>query len=229
MTTASTNKTPDIFDKAEHYERWELIELGRRNDLLPYYRVVQERARPVVRMEGRERLMLGSNNYLGLTTDSRVTMAARYALDRYGTALTGARLQNGTIPLHHELEHEIADWMGTEDALVFTTGYQANLGCISALAGPEDTVLVDSADHASILDGCMLAGARIRPFRHNRVDKLERMLERTSGGPGGVLVVVDGVFSMEGDDQRSAEDHAAVSRPRRTTAGRRGARGRRAR
>ena len=143
--------------------------------------------------------MLGSNNYLGLTGDPRVKAAARDALDTYGTALTGSRLLNGTIPLHVELEEELADWMGTEAALVFTTGYQANVGCIGTILRPGDTVICDSGDHASILDGCKLSGAKLRPFRHNRIDKLERMLERAAGDGGGVLVVVDGVFSMEGD------------------------------
>jgi 8-amino-7-oxononanoate synthase len=108
-------------------------------------------------------------------------------------------LLNGTIPLHTELESELADWMGTEAALVFTTGYQANVGCIGTILEPGDTVIADSGDHASILDGCRLSGAKLRPFRHNRIDKLERMLERSAGDGGGVLVVVDGVFSMEGD------------------------------
>jgi 8-amino-7-oxononanoate synthase len=143
--------------------------------------------------------MLGSNNYLGLTGDPRVIEGARQALDTYGTGLTGSRFLNGTIPLHTELEREIADWMGSEDALVFTTGYQANLGCIGTLLGPTDTVICDSGDHASILDGVAMSHAKVRPFRHNRLDKLESMLDRAAGDGGGVLVVVDGVFSMEGD------------------------------
>ena len=106
---------------------------------------------------------------------------------------------NGTTPLHLELERELADWMGTEDALVFTTGYQANVGCIATLLDPDDTVICDSGDHASILDAVTMSRARIRPFRHNRLDKLEKMLERSADDGGGVLVVVDGVFSMEGD------------------------------
>jgi 8-amino-7-oxononanoate synthase len=106
---------------------------------------------------------------------------------------------NGTIPLHVELEREIADWMGTEAALVFTTGYQANLGTIGTIREPGDTVICDSGDHASILDGCRLSGARLRPFRHNQMDKLTKMLERAADDGGAVLVVVDGVFSMEGD------------------------------
>jgi 8-amino-7-oxononanoate synthase len=128
-----------------------------------------------------------------------VMSGAEQALHRYGTGLTGSRLLNGTIPLHLELEQEIAEWMGTEAALVFSTGHQANLGALGTLLGPGDTVIVDSADHASILDGCLLSRAKLRPFRHNRLDKLEKMLERAQGDGGGVLVAVDGVFSMEGD------------------------------
>jgi 8-amino-7-oxononanoate synthase len=143
--------------------------------------------------------MLGSNNYLGLTGDPRVIEGAHEALARYGTGLTGSRLLNGTIDLHLELEAEIAAWMGTEDAIVFTTGHQANVGTLGTILGPGDTVIADSADHASILDGCLLSRAKLRPFRHGRLDKLEKMLERGSEDGGGVLVVVDGVFSMEGD------------------------------
>src|SRR5919106_786108 len=197
MAEAST--VPDVFEKARDHERRELIEYARREDLIPYFRQVESEAGPVVTMEGRERLMLGSNNYLGLTGDPRVKAAAREALERYGTALTGSRLLNGTIPLHIELEDEIAAWMETEAALVFTTGYQANVGCLSAILSASDTVIADSGDHASILDGCKMSGARLRPFRHQRLDKLERMLERAGEDGGGVLVVVDGVYSMEGD------------------------------
>ena len=197
---AETAKTPaDVFEKARTHERAEQLEAAKQADVLPYFRLLTSEAGPVVEMEGRETIMLGSNNYLGLTGDERVKQAARDALERYGTALTGSRLLNGTIPLHVELEREIAEWMGTEDALVFTTGYQANLGTIGTILEPGDTVICDSGDHASILDGCRLSGARLRPFRHNQVGKLEKMLERAAGDGGGVLVVVDGVFSMEGD------------------------------
>jgi 8-amino-7-oxononanoate synthase len=189
----------DLFDKARNHDRREQLEIARRADMLPYFRVLTSEAGPVVEMEGRETIMLGSNNYLGLTGDQRVRAAAREALEQYGTALTGSRLLNGTIPLHVELEEELAEWMGTEAALVFTTGYQANVGCIGTILGPGDTVICDSGDHASILDGCRLSGAKLRPFRHNRMDKLERMLERAADDGGGALVVVDGVFSMEGD------------------------------
>jgi 8-amino-7-oxononanoate synthase len=189
----------DVFDKARTHDRVEILAAAREADVVPYFRLIESEAGPVVEMEGHEVVMLGSNNYLGLTGDPRVKAAARDALERYGTALTGSRFMNGTIPLHVELEREIADWMGTEDALVFTTGYQANLGTIGTILEPGDTVICDSGDHASILDGCRLSGAKLRPFRHNRMDKLERMLERAAEDGGGVLVVVDGVFSMEGD------------------------------
>jgi 8-amino-7-oxononanoate synthase len=189
----------DVFAKVRGYEREELLRAAREADLMPYFRTVESPAMPVVEMEGSPRIMLASNNYLGLTGDERVMQGARDALARYGTGLTGSRLLNGTTPLHLELERELAEWMGTDDAIVFTTGHQANVGTLGTLLDAKDTVIVDSADHASILDGVLLSKAKMRPFRHNRMDKLERALERAEGDGGGVLVVVDGVFSMEGD------------------------------
>ena len=177
----------------------EVLAAAREADVLPYFHLLSSPAMPVVEMEGAPRIMLGSNNYLGLTADERVLKGAEDALHRYGTGLTGSRLLNGTIPLHLELEREIADWMDAEEALVFSTGHQANVGTLGTLLGPSDTVIVDAGDHASILDGCLLSRAKLRPFRHNRLEKLEKMLDRASGDGGGVLVVVDGVFSMEGD------------------------------
>ena len=205
VTSTLTGEPPymptsiDVFAKVRGHEREELLRAAREADVLPYFHVLTSPAMPVVEMEGAERIMLGSNNYLGLTGDERVMEGAEDALHRYGTGLTGSRLLNGTIPLHLELEREIAEWMDTEDAIVFTTGHQANVGTLGTLLGPGDTVIVDSGDHASILDGCLLSRAKLRPFRHNRLDKLEKMLERAQDDGGGVLVVVDGVFSMEGD------------------------------
>jgi 8-amino-7-oxononanoate synthase len=189
----------DVFEKVRGHERAEQLRAAREADLLPYFRRLESPAAPVVEMEGAERIMLGSNNYLGLTGDPRVIAGARDALERYGTGLTGSRLLNGTIDLHLELERELAEWMGTEEAIVFTTGHQANVGTLGTLLGPGDTVIADSADHASILDGALLSRAKLRPFRHRRLDKLEKMLERAAEDGGGVLVAVDGVFSMEGD------------------------------
>src|SRR4029453_11910420 len=114
-------------------------------------------------------ITLGSNNYLGLTGDARVKAAAREALEHYGTGLTGSRFMKGTTPPHLELERELADWMGAEDVLVYTTGYLANTGAIGTLLDPGDTVICDSGDHASILDAVALSRARVRPFRHNRL------------------------------------------------------------
>ena len=189
----------DVFAKAREHDRLEQLRAARELDLVPYFRVLEGPTLPVVEMEGAERIMLGSNNYLGLTGDERVHQGALDALNRYGTGLTGSRFLNGTTDLHLELEGELADWFGTEAALVFTTGHQANSGTLGTILGPGDTVVADSGDHASILDGCLLSRAKLRPFRHNRLDLLERRLEAAAGDGGGMLVVVDGVFSMEGD------------------------------
>ena len=171
----------DVFAKVRGHERAEQLQAAREADLLPYFRLVESPAAPVVEMEGAERVMLGSNNYLGLTADERVLQGARDALEQYGTGLTGSRLLNGTTQLHLDLERELAEWMGTEEAIVFTTGHQANVGTLGTLLAPGDTVIADSGDHASILDGCLLSRAKLRPFRHNRLDKLEKMLDRAGG------------------------------------------------
>jgi 8-amino-7-oxononanoate synthase len=189
----------DVFAKAREHERLEQLRAARELDLVPYFRVLEGPTMPEVEMEGERRIMLGSNNYLGLTGDPRVRQGALDALDRYGTGLTGSRFLNGTTDLHLELERAFTEWFGSEAALVFTTGHQANLGALGTILGPGDTVVADSGDHASILDGCLLSRAKLRAFRHNRVDRLERTLEKAASDGGGVLVVVDGVFSMEGD------------------------------
>jgi 8-amino-7-oxononanoate synthase len=191
--------TIDVFAKVREHEDLERLKLARELGALPYFHVLQGATLPVVEMEGKRRIMLGSNNYLGLTGDERVKQGALDALNRYGTGLTGSRFLNGTTDMHVELERELAEWFETEAALVFTTGHQANVGTLGTILGPGDTVVVDSGDHASILDGCILSRAKLRAFRHNRVDRLERTLEKATGDGGGILVVVDGVFSMEGD------------------------------
>jgi 8-amino-7-oxononanoate synthase len=189
----------DVFAKAREHERLEQLRAARELDALPYFRVLEGQTLPVVEMEGKRRIMLGSNNYLGLTGDERVRQGALDALQRYGTGLTGSRFLNGTTDLHLELEAQLAEWFEADAALVFTTGHQANLGALGTILGPGDTVVADSGDHASILDGCILSRAKLRAFRHNRLDRLAHTLERASEDGGGVLVVVDGVFSMEGD------------------------------
>jgi 8-amino-7-oxononanoate synthase len=189
----------DVFAKAREHERLEQLRAARELDALPYFRVLEGPTLPMVEMEGKRRIMLGSNNYLGLTGDERVKQGALDALNRYGTGITGSRFLNGTLDLHLELEREFAQWLGTEAALVFTTGHQANVGALGTILGPSDTVIADSGDHASILDGVILSRAKLRAFRHNRIDRLERTLEKAAEDGGGILVVVDGVFSTEGD------------------------------
>jgi 8-amino-7-oxononanoate synthase len=191
--------TTDVFAKTRQNERLEQFATVRELGSLPYFRVLEGPTLPVVEMEGARRIMLGSNNYLGLTGDERVKQGALDALHRYGTGITGSRFLNGTLDLHIELERELADWFGTEAALVFTTGHQTNVGTLGTILGPADTVVVDSGDHASILDGCILSRAKLRVFRHNRLDRLERTLEKAAADGGGIMVVVDGVFSTEGD------------------------------
>ncbi|MGH2913435.1 MAG: aminotransferase class I/II-fold pyridoxal phosphate-dependent enzyme [Solirubrobacteraceae bacterium] len=189
----------DVFAKARENERIAQLRAARELGAMPYFHVLEGPTLPVVEMEGERRVMLGSNNYLGLTGDERVRRGAMEALERYGTGITGSRFLNGTLDLHLELERELAEWFGAEAALVFTTGHQANIGALGTILGPGDTVIADSGDHASILDGVILSRAKLRAFRHNRIDRLEHSLERAADDGGGVLVVVDGVFSTEGD------------------------------
>ncbi len=189
----------DVFAKAREHERIAQLKAARDLDALPYFHTLEGPTLPIVEMEGRSRIMLGSNNYLGLTGDERVKQGAMDALNRYGTGITGSRFLNGTLDLHLELESELADWLGTDAALVFTTGHQANVGALGTILGKQDTVIADSGDHASILDGVLLSGAKLRAFRHNRLDRLEHALDRAANDGGGILVVVDGVFSTEGD------------------------------
>lgn len=148
--------------------------------------------------QGRRVIMCGSNNYLGLTTHPKVRQAAIDAVKRFGTSCTGSRFANGTLELHEQLERELAEWVGKETALIFTTGMQVNLGTISALVGRGDFVILDKDDHASIVDGARLSWGELKRFRHNDMADLERVLE---SGPDGVgkLVVVDGLYSMGGD------------------------------
>lgn len=195
-------------------ERVDLLRAARESDVNPYFRVMESAAGPVVRVEGADRIMLGSNNYLGLADHPAIRRGAQDALDRFGGAVTGSRLLNGTMDLHLDLEAEIADWHGTDGAVVFTTGYQTNLGTISAIAGKGDVIVVDAAAHASIRDGAVLSGATVRKFRHNDVADLDSVLSEPVEGGGAVLVVVDGLYSMEGDLAPLGEIAAVCTRHR---------------
>lgn len=165
--------------------------------LYPYFKPISKAEDTVVVIEGRERVMMGSNNYLGLTHHPRVLEAAKRALEQFGSGCTGSRFLNGTLALHEELESRLADFMGKEAALIFSTGYQANLGLISGLIGRGDVVYIDKLDHASIIDGAKLSYGDTQRFNHGDLLHLERKLQKHSGD--GAMVIVDGVYSMEGE------------------------------
>ncbi len=164
-------------------------------------------------VEGREVLLLGTNNYLGLTFDPACVEAALAATRAYGTGTTGSRIANGTYDLHERLEQALADFFGRPRCLVFTTGYQANLATLAGLVGPGDRIFIDGHSHASIYDGCLLSGARIIRFRHNDAEDLDRRLARHRGEDGVQLVVVEGLYSMLGDVAPLRELVAVVRRP----------------
>ena len=202
----SPKPAADVFAKLQdpRLDEWHYAEeLG----LLPFYRELEGEVGPRSVFRGRPVVMLGSNNYLGLTTDERVRAAAVDAVHRYGTGVTGSRLLNGTLPLHTELQEFLADWVGMEAAMVFTTGYAANLGLIGSIIGPSDALVVDSAAHASLVDGARYSEGVLRAFRHQRPNSLRRTLRswREREDSGGVLVAVDGIYSMEGDRAPLAE------------------------
>ncbi len=185
----------DIFEKVKHFtQAKEAMELG----IYPYFLPLQNSEGTTAIFEGHEVIMIGSNNYRGLTTHPKVRQAAMDAIKVYGTSCTGSRFLNGTLELHLELERRLARFMGSEAALTFTTGYQANVGTISALVTKGDYVICDKEDHASIVDGCLMSYGEMRRFSHNDVNSLDTMLSRLPV-EAGKLVIVDGVYSMGGD------------------------------
>ena len=147
----------------------------------------------------REILLAGTNNYMGITFDERCIAAGQKALAEFGTGTTGSRIANGSFGLHKALEEELASFLGLKHCIVFTTGYQANLGILSGLAGPKDTIYLDADSHSSIYDGCTLSGAKLVRFRHNDAVDLEKRLARSEDSEGGKLVVLEGIYSMLGD------------------------------
>ncbi len=164
----------------------------------PYFIAIESGADTEVVINGQRKIMIGSNNYLGLTQDERVKQAAKDAIDRFGSGCTGSRFLNGTLSIHEELEERLAEFMQMEAALVFSTGFQTNQGTISTLVGRSDMVVGDADNHASIVDGTRLAFGRSLKYKHNDMDDLDDVLSR-NGVSGGVLIVTDGVFSMGGD------------------------------
>lgn len=185
----------DLFEKCRNYTTAkEAMESG----IYPYFIPLSENEGTEVVFQGKRLIMCGSNNYLGLTTHPKVREAAIEAIKRFGTSCTGSRFLNGTLAMHEQLESELATWVGKEAALVFSTGMQTNLGTISALVGRDDVVVLDKDDHASIVDGARLGYGKIERFRHNDMQHLERVLKSIPDSAG-TLIVVDGMFSMEGD------------------------------
>ncbi|HPB18661.1 MAG TPA: pyridoxal phosphate-dependent aminotransferase family protein [Candidatus Cloacimonas sp.] len=163
----------------------------------PYFRVITSEQDTEVICNGKKMLMMGSNSYLGLTNHPRVKEAAIKAIQKYGSGCAGSRFLNGTLDIHIELENELAKFVGKEEAICYPTGYQANVGCISAIVGKNDFVITDKYDHASIIDGALLAEGKMLRFKHNDMTSLERVLKEIKGKNS--LIVVDGIFSMEGD------------------------------
>ncbi len=193
-SSMAVKKSTDIFEKCGKFTKAkDLMSAG----LYPYFRVIESAQDPEVVIHGRRMIMVGSNNYLGLTNHPAVKEAALEAIRKYGTGCAGSRFLNGTLNMHVELEKKLARFIRKEAALVFSTGFQVNLGVISAIVGKDDIVIIDKMDHASIIDGCRLSYGEVRKFRHNDMADLERVLQQNDGR--GKLIVVDGVFSMEGD------------------------------
>ena len=185
----------DIFEKCAKATEYEsgLKESGS----YFFFRKLESPQDSEVVVNGKRVIMIGSNNYLGLTNHPRVKEAALKAIEKYGSGCAGSRFLNGNLEIHEELEKKLARFFRKEAALVFATGYQTNLGAIPALVGRDDVAIIDMHDHASIIDGCRLSFGEVKKYRHNDMDALERVLEKCEGK--GKLIIVDGVFSMEGD------------------------------
>jgi 8-amino-7-oxononanoate synthase len=185
----------DIFDKCKSFTTAkEIMAMG----CYPYFRKVESGQDPVVTVEGKRMIMMGSNNYLGLTSHPLVKNAAINATEKFGVGCVGSRFLNGTLMMHEELENRLAKFVKKESALLFTTGMQVNLGVIGSIVGRDETIITDKYDHASILDGCRLSFGKLRRYKHNDMNDLENELKKCDHDKG-KLIIVDGVFSMEGD------------------------------
>lgn len=185
----------DLFAKCANQP---MVEVTRREQIYPYFHALESRQDTEVIMEGKRRIMLGSNNYLGLTVQPEIIEAAKQALDQYGTGCSGSRFLNGTLKLHLTLEEELADFVGKEAAMTFSTGFQSNLGIISALVSRQDYMVCDKENHASIYDACRLSYGKMVRYNHNDMASLEKCLKAIPESAG-ILIITDGVFSMSGD------------------------------
>lgn len=187
----------DLFTKCYEYHR---VDQAKALDVYPYFHKLTSGQDNVVQIEGKRTIMLGSNNYLGLTADPRVKEAAIRAVEKYGSGCSGSRFLNGNLDLHEAFEEEQAAFLGKEACLTFSTGFQSNLGIISAITGRNDFIVSDSFNHASIVDACRLSFAKFLKYQHNDMQDLERILQQCAEKEkGGILIVTDGVFSMEGE------------------------------
>lgn len=185
----------DVFEKCSKIT--EQARMMKEKGYYFFFRKIESGQDSEVTVDGRRIIMAGSNNYLGLTTHPRVKEAGIRAIEKYGCGCAGSRFLNGNLEIHEELEEKLARFFRKEAALVFATGYQTNLGAISALVGRNDVAIIDKYDHASIIDGCRLSFGTVKKFRHNDMDDLEKTLQDVTGK--GKLIIVDGIFSMEGD------------------------------
>jgi 8-amino-7-oxononanoate synthase len=185
----------DIFSKCYNYTK---AKEAKEQGYYPYFKAIQSGADTEVFIDSRKMIMIGSNNYLGLTQDPRVKESAIKAIEKYGSGCTGSRFLNGTLDIHEELERELGSFIRKEAALIFSTGFQTNQGVISTIVGKDDVAIIDRANHASIVDGCRLAFGRTIKYKHNDIIDLERILTELPD-PSSALIIVDGVFSMEGD------------------------------
>jgi 8-amino-7-oxononanoate synthase len=195
VSRATLSRGSSIFDKCYRYEEPARV---RAAGIYTFFRTIGSAQDPEVTIDGRRFVMLGSNNYLGLTNDPRVKEAAIEAIRRYGSGCAGSRFLNGTLDLHVRLEERLAEFMRMDAAITFSTGFQVNLGVISCLVGKGDSAFLDKQDHACIIDGARLCFGEVRKFRHNDVSDLRRQM-RNDAAAKGRFIVVDGVFSMEGD------------------------------
>ena len=196
MERSSNAPATDLFDKCHQFtQAKELIEQG----VYPYFLPLEDTEGCEITFKGRQLVMIGSNNYLGLSTHPKVRAAAIEAVERYGTSCTGSRFLNGTLALHHELDRRMAEFIGMESSICFSTGYQANVGAISALIGRRDLFVADKEAHASLIDGFKMSAGTMKRFRHNDMDHLESILKKNKNDYAGMLVAVDGVYSMGGD------------------------------
>lgn len=185
----------DIFEKCFKFTR---AKEAKAAGIYPYFKTFNSGQDNEVYMGKKRIVMLGSNNYLGLTSDERVKKAACEAIKQYGTGCSGSRFLNGTLDLHIELEKRLANFLNKDDAIAFSTGFQSNLGIISAIAGRNDYIIGDRCNHASLIDGCRLSFAKLVKYNHNDMEDLEKVLKKIPDNKG-KIIVTDGVFSMEGD------------------------------